>query len=269
MKGRLNEIDWSTKLCDMNVEEMWNEISNTLYKLREEFIPVKKCNPKAGKRKTVPQTVLDKIRTKRKAFKNYKKYQTPHNYKAYTRARNQVKWAMRKSVKDREISLAKSIKTNPKAFYDYISSMSKRKDGVANLSKPGGSLTESDMEKAEVLNTFFSSVFTREDTDNIPSFPSRSDATITTITVTEEDIKKKLDNICPSKACGPDDIHPQLLKELSQELARPLCILFEKSMSEGTIPKCWKCAEVKPIFKKGDKSNPKKLPSSQFDISSF
>ena len=59
-----------------------------------------------------------------------------------------------------------------------------------------------------------------------------------------------------SKASGPDGINPRILKEGAIELSYPLCNLFNKSLSQGISPNNWKCANVAPIFKKGDKSDP-------------
>ena len=43
---------------------------------------------------------------------------------------------------------------------------------------------------------------------------------------------------------------------MAEELAYPLCKIFNKSIEIGDIPKDWKIAEVKPIFKKGCKNSP-------------
>ena len=59
-----------------------------------------------------------------------------------------------------------------------------------------------------------------------------------------------------SKSAGYDDMHPIILRKLSDVLAAPLKILFDKTLKEGKIPQSWERAEVKPIFKKGDKNNP-------------
>ena len=186
----------------------------------------------------------------------YKQFKTNENFKAYTRARNQVKWALRKSVKEKETDLAKNIKNDPKAFYSYVSSKTKPKEGVSNLTKDNGSLTETDGEKAEILNSFFTSVFTEEDLANMPSFDKKSDTILTSVSVDEESIRKKLENLNVSKSCGPDGVHPRILKELCKELSFPLKILFDLTMTCGKIPSSWKTAEVKPIFKKGDKTKP-------------
>ena len=47
-----------------------------------------------------------------------------------------------------------------------------------------------------------------------------------------------------------------MLKELCNEFAYPLKILFDKTVQTGKIPDKWKVAEVRPIFKKGNKTQP-------------
>lgn len=50
-----------------------------------------------------------------------------------------------------------------------------------------------------------------------------------------------------------DQLHPRVLKELSNILATPLVIIFQKSYEPGVLLDIWKVANVVPIFKKGDR----------------
>ena len=59
-----------------------------------------------------------------------------------------------------------------------------------------------------------------------------------------------------SKAAGPDGIRPRVLKELSSELAPIFTLLFQASIHQQSLPDIWKHANVNPIYRKGDKTNP-------------
>ena len=71
-----------------------------------------------------------------------------------------------------EHQLVNDVKDNPKAFWKYARSKTKTKSGISDLRKDNGSLTSTDLEKAEVLNRFFISVFTQENTETMPIYRS-------------------------------------------------------------------------------------------------
>ena len=81
-------------------------------------------------------------------------------------------------------------------------------------------------------------------------------AYITNVSITPEAVKRKLQNLDPSKAQGPDCIPSKVLKELSEELSQPLSSLFNISIETGVVPEDWRTANVVAIFKKGTKSDP-------------
>ena len=131
----------------------------------------------------------------------------------------------------------------------------KSKVGVCDLEivdDKGKRLTSNDQEKAEVLSEFFSSVFTLEPEDNIPTLPERNyQHKLTDINITRDKVIKKLLKIKTDKSPGSDEIHPRALKESAREIPLPLEIIFNSTLKSRFVPKDWKVADVTTIFKKG------------------
>jgi hypothetical protein len=71
------------------------------------------------------------------------------------------------------------------------------------------------------------------------------------INITNHGISKLLSNLDPSKAAGPDELKPKILKELVPNISPILCLIFNKSLETGVVPTDWCTAHVSPIYKKG------------------
>ena len=77
---------------------------------------------------------------------------------------------------------------------------------------------------------------------------------VTEIHVSAGGVTKLLKGLNPSKALGPDELHPRVLKELASELGPMFAHLFQQSVDTGEIPKEWSLANICPLYKKGDRS---------------
>ena len=105
----------------------------------------------------------------------------------------------------------------------------------------------------EEFNGQFLDVFTKSEYNQVPLL-DRSAPFIDDIVVTKEEMTKLLRCFNPSKALGPDELHPRVLKALAMELGPVTAYLFQLSIDKGEIPKEWSLAIICPLFKKGDKS---------------
>jgi len=54
---------------------------------------------------------------------------------------------------------------------------------------------------------------------------------------------------------GFGEMHPQVLRELVDEVAKPLSIRFERSWQSGEVPTNWRRGNITPIFKKAKKED--------------
>ncbi|KAG9461290.1 hypothetical protein GDO78_017389 [Eleutherodactylus coqui] len=58
------------------------------------------------------------------------------------------------------------------------------------------------------------------------------------------------------KSPCPYGMHPMVLRELRDVIARPLYLIFVDTIKTGVVPLDWRIANVVPIYKKGTKSKP-------------
>ena len=260
LRKYLDSVEWDPLLSSSDdIDIIWDKVENEINTAKNKFIPTKTFKRKTAdyrQKFPTPYTLIELFHNKRKAFKYWKQYPTELNKHVYTLLRNKVNKEVRIAKRNKELDIANKSKSNPKALYQYLSSKTKPKEPVARLLDKDGKFTENDQEKASVLNDFFSSVFISEDDSSSPSFKANFSKPLNNLQISTKDMHDKLKSLNINKSPGPDEIHPKILYEAAEQLAYPFTFVFNKSIEVGRIPIKWKTAEVKPIFKKGVKSNP-------------
>ena len=75
---------------------------------------------------------------------------------------------VKNTKREYERCISQKVKKEPKQFWRYVKSKTKSVGGVFNLKNGNGIFTKSEVEKAKLLNDFFSSAFTKENLDTLP-----------------------------------------------------------------------------------------------------
>ena len=68
------------------------------------------------------------------------------------------------------------------------------------------------------------------------------------------DIIEAIDEIKPGAAAGPDDLSVLLLKNCKETLSKPIHMIWQHSMSTGTVPNFHKKLHIAPLHKKGSRA---------------
>ena len=190
--------------------------------------------------------------TRRKArlYKHAKKSKQWTEFKSFQRQ-------CKKAFKEAEVNHINDVineglqNKNSKPFWKYVKSRKQDNIGISPLKKLGSLFSES-KEKAQILVEQFRSVFTIEDSLDMPHMEKQYRHKLPDLTIKTEGVEKLLKNIVTSKACGPDNIPNIILKNCAVQLAPGLRTKFQLSVDSGTLPKDWLNANVSPVFKKGD-----------------
>ena len=119
-----------------------------------------------------------------------------------------------------------------------------------------GEICTNNEDKANALNNQFVSVFTNDDPSPLPHISKEPTPDIPQLIINVEGVYNLLTKIEPNKAAGPDGIPPRLLKEMAYPLAPLLTFIFQSSLDQGQLPQDWKSANITPIYKKGNRTDP-------------
>ena len=255
MRKYFQETNWDAELGGRNMEEAWSLFRQRIDEATDKFVP--KTRSGGSRRKTwMDKGTLTTVRKKHQLFRRWIETKDGEHYRDYIKARNKATKSCRKAKKKMEATVAAQARSNPKSFWSFIKTKTQTRSGIADLKKDDGTRATTDEEKADTLNDFFRSVFTKEEEGDLPEPPHYSySSQIDDFDITEAEVKKLLLGLKAGKAPGPDCIPPLLLTENAEALALPLAILFRKSLREGRIPDDWRKANVIPIFKKGSRLN--------------
>lgn len=238
-----------------NVEQRWRTLKDILNAGREMFVPTKEI-----RRNTDPPYYNKSVRRlKRKARAVHRKKSTV----------DEVAWrAKRKAVRE-ELTEAKKVAKNRymeglfdeqdtrgswSKLYSHIRSLKGSNRSIPVLRK-GNREAENDKEKADMLSKQFAGVFQCKEEQ--VKRARNGNADWDSLGITTADIWKEVKRLKNGKSPGPDGITGDTLKIAGSSAIPFLEELFKISFNTGEMPQEWKQGTVVPIFKEGERSDPR------------
>ena len=130
-------------------------------------------------------------------------------------------------------------KTKPKQYYkiaNEITNLKNENDPPPRLVK-NGNIDIHPLVKAETLNKHFAIYINNWTPQPLPELEENPHVNLSSIQLSEQDVKDQLFILNSNKPGGPDEIMPKVIKSTGSSLVKPLIMLFNKSLSLGQVPK--------------------------------
>ena len=156
LRKMMSGTDWEEQLEGKTVEQALTTVRSqsvaSCIPKKTSFSPGQ-CTEQETIKLWNTSVTIGKVRMKNNMYRRWRNSRYKEDYLIYAKARNQAKSACRKVVRLYEKDIACQIKQNPKHFWRYVKSKLKVRQGVPNLEREDGTLTETDFDMAEVLNS--------------------------------------------------------------------------------------------------------------------
>ena len=242
------------KIAQSTVEHNWQLIKKHISQTISNLVPRKTTSCRYNLPWVIPK-LRRMCRKKQRLHNKARKSGKSQDWSAFIEVKKSIKKCLNTAHRDyiNNILSDSLNNNNSMSFWNYIEA--KKQDNVRiSPLKRDGVLFNDTIDKAKILNAQFTSVFTKEDGNAIPTLKNKKftsiDLTIDDLTITPEGIENLLRDLKPNKASGPDCVPARFLKEMATELAPALSAFFTQSLNESTLPNDWTQANSTPIYKK-------------------
>ena len=266
LNNEISEFQWESYLKECtDIDIMSSSFTQKYLEIISRNIPSKMIQVRPSDKPWFNSHIKREIRTRnrlKKIARTKKSSTAIHKYKSHrNKVNNMIKHAREQFLLSANELVDSLQRNDSKSYWSLIRKL--MKGTSQNYSIPplydndSNELIYDDKIKANLLNKYFCSISFVDDTNHVPpDIPSRTDALLSNIYITEHDVKDILQTLKIGKACGDDGITHQMLKRTSETICIPLAIIFNFSLQKGIFPSTWKIARVMPAFKKDDKSSP-------------
>ena len=191
----LSETNWDSILDANDIERSWQTFQDRVNALTKRNVP-EKGKQRNKKQPWVDKEVREALREKNRAWKSYRANKTTELWQSFTKVRNRTNRIIRSKKATYENDLAQEIKRNPKKFWRYLNIKRNSNRELPVMYDEGQKAFNTDLEKANQFNKYFSEVYTNENLQQSPNLTGRAGQNkLENIYVTRELVNKELNKI--------------------------------------------------------------------------
>jgi len=260
-QGHFNELlsqtDWTDIVSNNPINESVEKFTKFFFETACKCMPIKTVTIRSRDAIWMTADIHNALKERYKLFLRAKRSNKNTDWLLYRQNRNNVTTMIRvrklEYVEELNQKASDPTKLGNKDWWKIVKSFMKKKglsDDIPPISHNGQTF-HSPQDKANVFNKYFIQQSTLENKDDEPPNLEQLNCELTDISLTSIEITTVIKKLDKNKAVGPDKIHNKLLIAAVDFIAEPLCILFNRSLTEGIVPDMWKTAHITPVHKKG------------------
>ncbi|CAB4019684.1 Hypothetical predicted protein [Paramuricea clavata] len=272
-RRELSVIDWNGEFCGYDLNHDWNIFKEKLSRTIDNHVPFVEKSIRGRVCPWLTRELKSMMISRDYYLKQARQTNQELHWSTYRRLRNLVTSAIKHNKANFCRNLLYNNGESPKTFWKLIKKLypGNNKTSKSSFFKVNNELVSDTRKIANGFCRYFSTIGSRLQqnvvtiTNKTCSSLRNDDNLMHTINPTGKFFKfskvncskvaKILQSMRISKAAGPDNLPASLLKDASEELALPLCILVNMSFEYGTFPNAEKCGKVIPIYKSEDRAS--------------
>ncbi|KAI8516278.1 hypothetical protein Bbelb_048590 [Branchiostoma belcheri] len=215
-----------------DIDSAWQTWRSTVQAAMVKYIPSRQL-----KNSSTPPWVDSEVRhvrhKKYTAWKKAKRTDKPVHWAKFRKLRNKLKNILSSKYRNFLDGLSSSLQESPKRFWSFVRAKAKAKS-LPSVVKNDGSIAQSAKEKANIFNQYFYSTFSPVDRNTSkPDIDIVSVDALSNLQFSVDVVQDVLASLDITKAVGPDNISPLILRKCADILAPSLTQLFNKSTTFG------------------------------------
>lgn len=265
LKNKLTKHDWTFLEEIQDVDEAVDAFENIFFDFFERSFPLTNRKDNLKKTNLLPffnEELKNLKHMKESLFRTYRSTCFESDFLRYKEARNLYRSNCRQAKRKYYFDTISKLKSKPKCLWNFLNEITglgrnKNNNGVLDKVEVDGKVINDPQLIADEFNKYFSSIgqsiaskLPKSNTDFSEYIPIPCPQSFGFEPITPVETAMTIEKLKSSSANDINGLSNSFLKNIALEVAIPLSLLYNKSLTLGKYPTAWKISKVVPIFKK-------------------